>query len=83
MTELEQDINNLMDSMGPLGQDLFRLQYAATQTDDPVAKQYFENQAKELEVIYETQNTELETKLVEYETLHPDKPWWQWWINNN
>ena len=67
MTELEQDINNLMDSMGPLGQDLFRLQYAATQTDDPVAKQYFENQTKELEVIYETQNTELETKLVEYE----------------
>lgn len=83
MTELEQDINNLMDSMGPLGQDLFRLQYAATQTDDPVAKQYFENQAKELEVIYETQNTELETKMVEYETLHPDKPWWQWWKNNN
>ena len=79
MTELEQDINNLTDSMGPLGQDLFRLQYAATQTDDPVAKQYFENQANELEVIYETQNTELETKLVEYETLHPDNPWWQWW----
>ena len=83
MTELEQDINNLMDSMGPLGQDLFRLQYAATQTDDPVAKQYFEDQANELEVIYETQNTEFETKIVEYETLHPDKPWWQWWKNNN
>lgn len=83
MTELEQDINNLMDSMGPLGQDLFRLQYAATQTDDPVAKQYFENQANELEVIYETQNTELETKMVEYEKQHPDKPWWQWWKNNN
>ena len=79
MTELEQDINNLNDSMGPLGQDLFRLQYAATQTDDPVAKQYFENQANELEVIYETQNTELETKIVEYEQQHPDKPWWQWW----
>ena len=79
MTELEQDINNLMDSMGPLGQDLFRLQYAATQTDDPVAKQYFENQANELEVIYETQNTEFETKIAKYETLHPDKPWWQWW----
>ena len=83
MTELEQDINNLMDSMGPMGQDLFRLQYAATQTDDPVAKQYFENQANELEVIYETQNTELETKMVEYEKQHPDKPWWQWWENNN
>ena len=83
MTELEQDINNLMDSMGPLGQDLFRLQYAATQTDDPVAKQYFENQANELEVIYETQNTEFETKMVEYKTLHPDNPWWQWWKNNN
>ena len=79
MTELEQDIKNLTDSMGPLGQDLFRLQYAATQTDDPVAKQYFENQANELEVIYETQNTEFETKIAEYETLHPDKPWWQWW----
>lgn len=83
MTELEQDINNLTDSMGPMGQDLFRLQYAATQTDDPVAKQYFENQANELEVIYETQSTEFETKMVEYETLHPDKPWWQWWKNNN
>ena len=83
MTELEQDINNLMDSMGSLGQDLFRLQYAATQTDDPVAKQYFENQANELEVIYETQNTEFETKMVEYEQQHPDKPWWQWWKNNN
>ena len=83
MTELEQDINNLTDSMGPMGQDLLRLQYAATQTDDPVAKQYFETQANELEVIYETKNTELETKMVEYETLHPDKPWWQWWINNN
>ena len=83
MTELEQDINNLMDSMGPLGQDLFRLQYAATQIDDPVAKQYFENQANELEVIYETQNTELETKIVEYEKQHPGKPWWQWWKNNN
>ena len=83
MTELEQDINNLMDSMGPLGQDLFRLQYAATQTDNPVAKQYFENQANELEVIYETQNTEFETKMVEYEQQHPDKPWWQWWENNN
>ena len=83
MTELEQDINNLMDSMGSLGQDLFRFQYAATQSDDPVAKQYFENQANELEVIYETKNTEFETKIVEYETLHPDKPWWQWWKNNN
>lgn len=79
MTELEQDINNLMDSMGPMGQDLFRLQYAATQTDNPVAKQYFEDSANELEVIYETQNTELETKIVEYEQQHPDKPWWQWW----
>ena len=79
MTELEQDINNLMDSMGPLGQDLFRLQYAATQTDDPVAKQYFENQTKELEVKKKKKNTELETKLVEYEEQQPDKPWWQWW----
>ena len=76
MTELEQDINNLMESMGPLGQDLFRLQYAATQTDDPVAKQYFEDSANELEVIYETQNTELETKMVEYEQQQPDKPWY-------
>ena len=83
MTELEQDINNLMASMGPLGQDLFRLPYAATQTDDPVTKQYFEDQANELEVIYETQNTEFETKIVEYEEQHPDKPWWQWWKNNN
>lgn len=83
MTELEQDINNLMDSMGPLGQDLFRLQYAATQTDDPVAKQYFEDLAAPLKTTYETQNTELETKLVEYEKQQPDKPWWQWWKNNN
>ena len=83
MTELEQDINNLTDSMGPLGQDLFRLQYAATQTDDPVAKQYFEDLAAPLQTTYETQNTEFETKIVEYETLHPDKPWWQWWKNNN
>ena len=79
MTELEQDINNLMDSMGPLGQDLFRLQYAATQTDDPVAKQYFEDLAAPLQTTYETQNTELETKMVEYEKQHPDNPWWQWW----
>ena len=83
MTELEQDINNLMDSMGPLGQDLFRLQYAATQTDDPVAKQYFEDLAAPLQTTYETQNTELETKMVEYEKQQPDKPWWQWWKNNN
>ena len=79
MTELEQDINNLMDSMGPLGQDLFRLQYAATQTDDPVAKQYFEDLATPLKTTYETKNAELETKLVEYEQQHPDNPWWQWW----
>ena len=83
MTELEQDINNLMDSMGPLGQDLFRLQYAATQIDDPIIKQYFEDLAAPLQTTYETQHTELETKLVEYEEQHPDKPWWQWWKNNN
>ena len=83
MTELEQDINNLMASMGPLGQDLFRLPYAATQTDDTVATQSFEDLATPLQTTYETQNTEFETKMVEYETLHPDKPWWQWWKNNN
>ena len=83
MTELEQDINNLMDSMGPLGQDLFRLQYAATQIDDPVVKQYFEDLAAPLQTTYETQHTELETKMVEYEKQQPDKPWWQWWKNNN
>ena len=83
MTELEQDINNLLDSMGPLGQDLFRLQYAATQIDDPIIKQYFEDLAAPLQTTYEAQHTELETKMAEYETLHPDKPWWQWWKNNN
>ena len=83
MTELEQDINNLMDSMGPLGQDLFRLQYAATQIDDPIIKQYFEDLAAPLQTTYETQNTELETKMVEYEQQQPDNPWWQWWKNNN
>ena len=83
MTELEQDINNLTDSMGPLGQDLFRLQYAATQIDDPIIKQYFEDLAAPLQTTYEAQHTELETKMAEYETLHPDKPWWQWWKNNN
>lgn len=83
MTELEQDINNLTDSMGPLGQDLFRLQYAATQIDDPILKQYFEDLAAPLQTTYEAQHTELETKLAEYETLHPDKSWWQWWKNNN
>ena len=83
MTELEQDINNLMDSMGPLGQDLFRLQYAATQIDDPIIKQYFEDLAAPLQTTYETQHTELETKLVEYEKQQPDKPWWRWWKNNN
>ena len=73
MTELEQDINNLTDSMGPLGQDLFRLQYAATQTDDPVAKQYFEDLAAPLQTTYETQNAELETKMVEYEQQQRNK----------